>query len=137
MENINNMLIIDATNSALGRLASFAAKQALLGKSIIILNCENVLISGNRKSIIEKYKQAKARGSHNLKGPNFPREPFRILKRTIRGMLRYKRGRGSLALKKVICYNNTPQEYENTNKIALQKQFKVNVITLKELSQIL
>ncbi len=128
-------VIIDATNSPLGRLASFSAKQALFGKSIVIVNCDSAIISGRKSSIINEYKEARARGGAILKGPNFPKNPERIIKRTIRGMLPYKNGRGRDALKRVICYNKVPKEYENAEKISLQKIFNIKTMTLKELSE--
>ena len=45
------MKIIDGTDATLGRLASYAAKQALQGEEIVVLNCEKVIITGKRKSI--------------------------------------------------------------------------------------
>lgn len=129
------MLIIDASDAPLGRLASYAAKQALLGKSIVVLNCESALVSGRKSSIIKTYKTKRARRSFLLKGPHFPKTPERIVKRTIRGMLPYKQERGRLALKRIICYNNTPRDYENSSKIRLQKILNIKTITLKELSQ--
>ena len=128
-------IIIDATNSPLGRLASFSAKQALLGRPIVIVNCNSAIISGRKSSIIGEYKIARARGGAILKGPNFPKNPERIIKRTIRGMLPYKKGRGRDALKKIICHNDTPKEYENMEKISLQEIFKIKTMTLKELSE--
>ncbi len=38
-------MIIDANNMILGRLASFAAKKALLGEKIDVINCEKAVIS--------------------------------------------------------------------------------------------
>ena len=127
-------IIIYETNSLLERLASFAAKQALLGKSIIIVNCEDAIISGRKSSIINEYKEARQRGGSSLRGPHFPNIPERLVKRTIRGMLPYKKGRGLLAFKRIICFNNTPPEYENSEKISFSKIFKIKKINLKELS---
>ena len=45
------MKIIDGTNAVLGRLASYVAKKVLKGEEVIILNCEHILITGNKKSI--------------------------------------------------------------------------------------
>ncbi len=36
-------MIIDANNATAGRLASFAAKKALQGNEIFIINCEKAL----------------------------------------------------------------------------------------------
>ena len=131
-----NQIIIDATNYPLGRLASFAAKQALFGRSVIIINCNYAVISGRKPSIVSKYKKARARKSTAFKGPNFPRTPERIVKRTVRGMLPYRKGKGNETFKRVICYNETPNEYENSQKIKSQKPITHKVITLKELSRI-
>ena len=128
-------IIIDATDAPLGRVASLAAKQALLGKDIIITNCNSVIISGDKYAIIQKYKDSRARGGTSLRGPNFPRNPERIVKRAIRGMLQYKQGRGRTALKKVMCYNEIPHEYKDSKKITMPKEFKIKTITLKELSE--
>ena len=46
-------MIIDGTNLILGRLASVAAKKALLGDDIIIVNCDKVLVTGTKKNIVE------------------------------------------------------------------------------------
>ena len=49
------MIIIDGKGSILGRVASYAAKQALKGEEIAILNCEDILISGNRNFIVNEF----------------------------------------------------------------------------------
>lgn len=130
-------IIIDSAGASLGRIASYAAKQALLGNNVIVLNCQDALISGRRGNILGEYKIARARGGAALRGPNFPKSPERIMKRTIRGMLRYKTGRGRDAFKRILCYNNTPQEYSDAEKMSFPKTFKINTMTLKELSKII
>lgn len=130
-------LVINAENTPLGRIASYAAKQALLGKAIIIVNCSEAIISGDRQGIISRYQTARARGGSALKGPNIKRSPYMIMKRTIRGMLSYKQGRGLNALKKILCYNDIPAEYQNKNKISLKKEIKTDSMQLKELSKLI
>ena len=75
-------IVIDATNGTLGRLCSFAAKQALLGKEVIIVNCNEVVITGSRKNILNHYTERRAIGGTSLKGPFYPKIPERIVKRT-------------------------------------------------------
>ena len=53
---MEKQIIINATDGNLGRIASYAAKQALLGKEIIILNCNEAQITGNPKTILAKYQ---------------------------------------------------------------------------------
>lgn len=130
---MENELIIDGTNATMGRLASYAAKQALLGKKITIVNCEEVVIIGNKQDIVEKYKRKIAMGGAGLKGPKVQRNPERILKKTIRGMVSHKEGRGRDAVKRIICYNKVPKEYESAKKIHAGKEKRGKFMTLKEL----
>lgn len=106
-------IVIDAENAVLGRLASYAAKQALSGKKIIIVNAEKAIVVGNKKDIIENYIRMKRRGGASLKGPFFSYLAYKILKRTIRGMLPYEKGRGKEALKNIFCYNSIPEEFKD------------------------
>jgi len=102
------MIVIDANNLILGRLASFAAKKVLLGEEVRIVNCEKAVISGDKKYTLQKYKLKFDKGVP-LKGPYFPRTPDRIVRRAVRGMLPFKRARGREAYKKVMCYAGMPE----------------------------
>ncbi len=127
-------IVIDASGGTLGRIAAFAAKQALLGKNVTIVNCNNALITGRREEILEKYLVKRRRGSHAMRGPHFPKEPFRLMKRTVRGMLSHKQGRGDAALRRVICFNETPEEFKSVEKHELKRSILAKTISLKELS---
>ena len=118
--NANKEIIIDATNAVIGRFASYVAKQALAGKSIIILNSENAIITGNKDSILRHYLQRRRRHGSSQKGPIFPSVAERILKRTIRGMLPHKQERGRIALKNVMCYKGVPEKYKDAEKIGFK-----------------
>ena len=109
-------MIIDATNSILGRFATKAAKAALEGEKVIVINCENAYIVGNKKDILKRYFHLINMGSKPNKGPFIPRRPDRYVKRAIKGMLP-KSERGRLALKKVKCYIGQPEEIKGEAKI--------------------
>jgi len=126
-------IVIDAKNANLGRLASYVAKQTLLGKNVVIINAEEAIVLGNRKNILERYRRKFSRGGSSLKGPKIPKNPERILKRTIRGMLSHKQRRGSDALKRVFCYNGVPEKYEKSKRIIAGKIKKAKFLTLKEI----
>ena len=128
-------IVVDATGAVLGRVASFAAKQSLLGKEVAVVNCSNALVTGNKKMILDEYKEARARGGSSLKGPFFPKSPERIMKRAIRGMLSYKEGRGNAAFKRIRCHNELPQELSSKQAITLHKPLRVKSMTLKQLSE--
>src|SRR3989339_1417323 len=105
-------MIIDATNLILGRLGTYAAKKALLGEKIDIVNCENCVITGDRDRILQDYDTKLKRGIH-AKGPFMRRMPDRFVKRAIRGMLPYKKGRGREAFKNIKCYMGVPDELKD------------------------
>ncbi|MBU1204251.1 MAG: 50S ribosomal protein L13 [Nanoarchaeota archaeon] len=105
-------MIINAEDMILGRLATYAAKEALRGKDIFIVNCEKAVISGSKKMVLGKYQEKVRRGAP-LRGPYFPRMPDKIVRRTIRGMLSYKKERGRKALSKIKCYISVPEELKN------------------------
>lgn len=103
-------LIIDATDSRVGRMATHAAKAALNGRTVVVVNCEEAVIVGTRRAILEKYIHIRQLG-RPTKGPFLPRMPDRFVRRIIRSMLPYKTSRGSDAFKRIMCYIGTPEEY--------------------------
>lgn len=105
-------MIIDATNLILGRIGTIAAKKALEGEEVHIVNAELAVITGNPKKIFASFKEARERGAP-LVGPYFPKTPDRIVKRSIRGMLPYKKPRGREALARIKCYVGTPQKFKS------------------------
>jgi large subunit ribosomal protein L13 len=128
-------VVIDAANSILGRMASYAAKQALLGKNVIIVNCNHTLLTGRRRMVIGEYGHSRRRGGRSLNGPHFPKNPERIVKRTVRGMLSYTQQRGLDALKRVMCYNLVPKEYESSKKVTFPSTTKSRTMSLGDLSK--
>jgi len=132
-----NEIIIDAKDGVVGRIASFAAKQALFGNKIIVVNCNHALLSGRRNMILEQYSQMRRRGKGFQKGPIVPRNAEKLMKRTIRGMLEYTQKRGEDALDRVLCYNETPKEFESAKKISLAKEMRVKTVKLGEVAKII
>ncbi len=128
-------IVIDATDGIFGRIASFAAKQALLGFQVFVVNCEKALVSGGRRNIINEYIEARVRGGSSQKGPYFPKAPERLMKRTIRGMLPYKQGRGEAAFLRVKCYTGVPEDLKTDKKVSLKKEIKLSAISVGDLSK--
>ena len=128
-------VIIDAANAPLGRTSSYAAKQALRGNTVIVVNCNDALITGNKGTTIAEYTASRQRGKGNFRGPFFPKVSEKLAKRTIRGMLPHMQKRGVDALRRVRCYNETPKEYESAKKISMTKDLKVKTIKLSELAK--
>ncbi len=127
------MKIVDGKNAVLGRLASYAAKEALKGEEIVILNCGDVMITGNEKNIKEQFEEKRRRVGSSQKGPKYPRQAEKIVKRVIRGMLpNYREGRGREAYKRVKCYVGVPEEFKEAKKILSGRIKKTKFSQLKK-----
>jgi len=130
------MKIIDGKNAVLGRLASYIAKQALKGEDIVILNCEQVIITGNKKTIKKDFEARRSRVGSSQKGPKHAKTSEKMVKRTIRGMLPdHRRGRGRVAFRKIKCYVGIPKEFQETKKIIAGKKKKIKFAQVKEFAK--
>jgi len=133
-----NAIIIDAKGLILGRMASIIAKRLLQGESIIVLNAEKTAISGKRLQIVKEAKTFLEVG-HPRKGPYHPRRPDRIVRRTIRGMLPWKKPKGRQAYKRLKVYLGAPKEFDGkeTQTIldASAEKLKSPYITVGELAK--
>ena len=105
-------MIIDAKDTVLGRMAAYAAKQLLLGSKVEIVNCEECAVSGKKQFVLGEYIRKLHRGAP-AKGPFFYRRPDMFVKRTVRGMLPFKRARGREAFKNIKCHIGVPENLKN------------------------
>ncbi|TXT56757.1 MAG: 50S ribosomal protein L13 [Candidatus Thorarchaeota archaeon] len=132
--------IYDATEMVVGRLASKVAKAALLGERVVIVNAEKAIITGDRRTVIEAYKDKfNIRTSYNpRKGPFHHRRPDRMVRRIIRGMLPWPRPRGKAAFKRIRVFIGIPKEFTDEDKIVLEESrydsLKRKFITVGDLS---
>jgi large subunit ribosomal protein L13 len=109
-------IVIDATNQILGRLASYAAKNALSGNTVIVLNAEKAVISGRKSNIVEEAKRRlKTRTlASQTTAPVHQRRPDLYLRRVVRGMLPWKKAKGKAAFHRVLVFMGVPEEYAKT-----------------------
>lgn len=128
--------IINGDGLLLGRLASITARRALAGEEIAIVNAEKAIISGSRARVLANYRHKRDRGASGSHwGPFVPRRPDHLMKRTIRGMLPYKRPRGVDAMKRIRCYVGVPvdfvgKEMEVPEEVHMNRLNNPNHITL-------
>lgn len=123
-------MIIDATNLILGRMASYAAKKAKLGESIDIINCEKAVITGKRSYVLQRYKKRNEIG-FPVSGPFYPKQPHLVVKRTIRGMIAYRKENGAKALKRIKCYSGMPDKFRDKKGEVIKDADISNVPSLK------
>ncbi|WP_121740809.1 50S ribosomal protein L13 [Natronorubrum halophilum] len=104
-------VVVDARDCILGRVASEVAQRALDGERVAIVNAEDAVITGDREDIFGTYETRLQLGSD--RGPYYPKRPDTIFKRSVRGMLPYKKTRGREALENVRVYLGNPYEHDD------------------------
>ncbi len=110
-------LYIDATGHVAGRLCSVVASEIIRGKRIVVLNAEKAVLSGNRDSVMDQWKQKLELGSkvNPMYGPFHPRRPDNILWRMVRGMVPKEKAKGTEGLKRLRVYMGVPQKYSGVS----------------------
>ncbi len=132
-------MIIDAKDSVLGRMATQAAKAALSGEQVIIVNASDAVIIGSKNDIVDRYFQRIHVGSTS-KGPFHSRTVIGLVKRTIRGMVKRKSVRGMEAMRHITVYEGTPDDLKDKPKEEIAKvrsDRPVHKVKIGELSNIL
>ena len=98
-------IIYDGDGAVFGRLASLVAKDLLKGSEVDVINCEKIIVSGDKNLLAKKILEKREMGSGgSLKGPKYPRVADRLVKRMIRGMLPWDRMKGRDAYRRLKVY---------------------------------
>ena len=130
---------IDADGLILGRLASHVAQRLLAGEEIVIVNAEKALITGGKDDVIAHFRHRRDVGG-GRKGPLYPRTPHMMLKRTVRGMLPFKKPRGRSAYKRLKVHISVPKELEKKKFETIKGASEISTqryMTLGEVSNVL
>ncbi|MFQ6085304.1 MAG: 50S ribosomal protein L13 [Candidatus Bathyarchaeia archaeon] len=131
------MTVINADGLILGRMASAIAKRLLLGEEIVVINAQKAVVSGKKDMVIRKWKGFLDVGGR--RGPFHQRHPDRIVRRTIRGMLPYRKGSGRNAMRLLRVHVGVPREFRNvkvgTIEDARLDRLKCKFVTLGELAK--
>ena len=117
---MSNKTVIDGEGLILGRLSSMVAKRLLDGEFIELVNAEKIVVSGAKKMIIDREKEFLGVGGHE-KGPVHYRQPHRIVRKTIRGMLPYRKAHGREAFRRLKVHIGVPEEFEAAEKETIEK----------------
>lgn len=107
--------VVDAEDLVLGRMASIVAKRLLQGERIELVNAEGVIVSGKRLQVIKEWKKFLEVGGRK-RGPIHWRRPNTMVRRTIRGMLPYRKTRGREAFKRLRVHIGVPEELAGVEK---------------------
>ena len=119
------MIIIDGKDMILGKVASYTAKQLLKKENVVLLNAGELIITGNKKDIVNKYLKRrtikpKQNPSHR---PQWPRVPNLLVRKVVRGMLPYRSQRGRDAYRRLRVYIGAPEELKA--KVKEEKAFEI------------
>lgn len=139
MQGVNRKTtVIDGDHLILGRMASLVAKRLMKGERITVVNAEKAVISGNKKRKVNEVKKYLEVG-HPKKGPFHHRRPDKILRRTVRGMLPYKKPKGKKAYKNLTVVIGVPEELKDRKTESLSeahaKKLTCPYFTLGELAK--
>ncbi len=125
------MKLINCENMILGRAASYAAKQALLGEEVALVNCEKAIVTGARSYLIEHYRHKFLERGNPHKGPFISKQPERYMRRVVRGMLPWDKARGQEAFKRVRCFIGMPEQFSKGPFMQLKNAHAEKLPTLK------
>ena len=122
--DLSKPIVVDGTNLIAGRVCSNVAKLLRKGNRVSIVNCEKIMISGKKASIIGEYEDFLKIHSiiHPQHGPFHPRRPDTIIKRMIRGMLPKEKPSKKTDLARLRTYIGVPQEVKGFEKYNLKTQ---------------
>ena len=130
-------VVVDARDCILGRVASKVAERALDGERIAVVNAERAVVTGRREDVVGTFQKRRELGSD--RGPEYPKRPDRIFKRSIRGMVPYKTPRGREAFEGIRVYMGNPyeDEAEVLDDTSLDRLSNIKFVSLGDVSDAL
>merc|ERR1712110_85452 len=121
------LVVIDGRGHLMGRLASFVAKEALLGQKVVVVRCEELVISGSfiRNKLKLLMKRNKRMNTNPKKGPFHHRSPAGMFVRVVRGMIPHKQYRGSAAFQRVKAVEGVPEPFDQVKRVVVPDALRV------------
>ncbi|MCW4014086.1 MAG: 50S ribosomal protein L13 [Candidatus Bathyarchaeota archaeon] len=130
--------VIDGDGLILGRMSSVVAKRLLAGETIDIVNAEKMVVSGKKQMVINAEKEFLNVGGFE-KGPVHYRQPHRIVRKTIRGMLPHRKAHGRDAFKRLRVHIGVPDELSGAELEKMEKYHSSNLnrrfVTIGEIAE--
>lgn len=115
--NQSPALIIDAKEHVVGKLATFVAKHLLEGQKIIVINTENLVLTGPIERGIQRFKEYlnKRRLTKPEHGQKHHRSPSLFFQRAVRRMVPKRIVKGKRALSLLTIYESCPDDLINSD----------------------
>lgn len=115
--------VIDGKNAILGRLGSVVAEKIMAGEEVVVLNCESIVITGEKEMVFADYKARFDRGEcKSRKGPFYPRRADLLFKRSVRGMIPWTSTSGRNAFRRLHAYVGTPKQFAEGYEVTVEEQ---------------
>lgn len=136
------MMIVDAKDNVAGRLASKVAKAIINGERVTVINSQELVMVGNKKSILEKFttRVDGAVKSNPHYGPKYDRIPSKIFRRMVRNMLPTKKRAKERIIKQLRVFNTTAKGIDSKEAIIFEEikfNHRNNYIKLKDVALLL
>ena len=126
----SKVVVLDAAHTIAGRVASHAAKHALNGATVSIINCEQAIITGRRKWILPHHARIRAERGQIRHGPYIHRSADKFVRRMVRGMVPFNKRRGQEAFRRIMCYKGVPPDLKSVKAETLPKAHVTKLTTL-------
>ncbi|KAG7353638.1 50S ribosomal protein L13P [Nitzschia inconspicua] len=119
--------VIDGRDHLLGRLASIVTKELLAGQKVVIVRCDEMVISGSLTRNRTKYAQFrnKRMNTNPGRGPFHFKTPAMIVWRTIRGMIHQKTARGQEAIGRLSTFDGIPAPFDKQKRVVVPAALRV------------
>ena len=115
--------VIDGKNAVLGRLGTVVAQKIMAGEDVVVLNCESIIVTGEKEMVFADYKARFDRGEcKSRKGPFYPRRADLLFKRSVRGMIPWTTTSGRNAFRRLHAYVGTPKQFTEGFDITVEEQ---------------
>ncbi len=120
-------IVIDCRDHLHGRLCSIVAKELLAGQKIVLVRCEEMVISGSIVRNQTKYAQfrKKRMNTNPSRGPFHFKSPARMVWRTVRGMVHQKTARGQAAIGRLSTFEGIPHPYDKMKRKVIPAALRV------------
>ncbi len=124
--------VINGSQYPLGRLSSVVAKLLIDGERVVVVNASNVVISGSKEMVLRERREKRGIGTPRM-GPEHPKKPSGILRKSVRGMLPGKR-KGKEMLSRLRVHDHVPDEYKDADfmEIRIKRSPQVRYVTLED-----
>ena len=107
--------VIDGKGLIYGRLASEVATMILDGQEVVVLNAEQIIITGERSEVLAEFKHKVDVGEvTKRKGPFYPRRADLLFKRCVRGMIPWTSTSGRDAYRRLHVFVGTPKQFQES-----------------------